>query len=243
MEKYILFYLLALFAEILGTLSGFGSSILFVPLASMFFDFKQVLGITAIFHVFSNLSKIVLFQKGMNKNIILKLGIPAVIFVIIGGILSKYVPKIELEIIMCVVLILISIFLLIYSDKKIAKTNQNLVISGVFSGFFAGLIGSGGAIRGLALSGFQIEKDIFIATSAVIDLGVDSSRAIIYILYGYIGSSSWSLILGLIITSFIGSYTGKKILVHISQPLFKKIVLYLILITSIVESIKILFFK
>ena len=56
MEKYGLFYFLALIAEILGTLSGFGSSILFVPLASYFFDVKEVLGITAMFHVFSNLS-------------------------------------------------------------------------------------------------------------------------------------------------------------------------------------------
>jgi uncharacterized membrane protein YfcA len=49
--------------------SGFGSSILFVPLASMFLDFKLVLGITAVFHVFSNLSKIYLFQSGIDKKL------------------------------------------------------------------------------------------------------------------------------------------------------------------------------
>lgn len=48
-EKYALFFILALLAEILGTLSGFGSSILFVPIASLFLDFKIVLGITAVF--------------------------------------------------------------------------------------------------------------------------------------------------------------------------------------------------
>jgi len=35
-ENYYLFFILALLAEILGTVSGFGSSILFVPLASIF---------------------------------------------------------------------------------------------------------------------------------------------------------------------------------------------------------------
>lgn len=85
MEKYWLFYLLALVAEIVGTISGFGSSILFIPIASLFFDFKIVLGITAIFHIFSNLSKIYLFRNGIDKRIALKMGIPAVISVIIGA--------------------------------------------------------------------------------------------------------------------------------------------------------------
>ena len=58
MGQYFIFFLLALLAEIVGTISGFGSSILFVPLASLVLDFKVVLGITAVFHVFSNLSKI-----------------------------------------------------------------------------------------------------------------------------------------------------------------------------------------
>ena len=96
MEKYFVFLVLALITEIIGTVSGFGSSILFVPTASLFFDFKAVLGITAVFHVFSNLSKITLFRKGINKDIAIKLGIPAVLFVILGAILTKYVPVKEM---------------------------------------------------------------------------------------------------------------------------------------------------
>jgi len=85
MEKYYLLLILAFVSEIIGTVSGFGSSILFVPIASLYFDFKTVLGITAVFHVFSNLSKIALFRKGINKEIGFKLGIPAIVFVIIGA--------------------------------------------------------------------------------------------------------------------------------------------------------------
>jgi uncharacterized membrane protein YfcA len=72
-EKYYLFYILAFFAEVLGTISGFGSSILFVPIASLFFDFHLILGITAVFHVFSNISKIALFRKGIDKKLHLNL--------------------------------------------------------------------------------------------------------------------------------------------------------------------------
>ena len=100
MEKYALFLSLAFLSEIIGTVSGFGSSILFVPIASLFFDFKTVLGITAVFHVFSNLSKIVLFRKGINKEIALKLGIPAVVFVMIGAWLTTLIPTEKLSLFM-----------------------------------------------------------------------------------------------------------------------------------------------
>jgi uncharacterized protein len=34
-----LFFLIALLAEVVGTIGGFGSSVFFVPLAGLFFDF------------------------------------------------------------------------------------------------------------------------------------------------------------------------------------------------------------
>jgi len=175
MEKYALFLSLALLSEIIGTVSGFGSSILFVPIASLFFDFKTVLGITAVFHVFSNLSKIVLFRKGINKEIALKLGIPAVVFVMIGAWLTTLIPTEKLSLFMNMAIVLLSIYLMINFNKPIQQNNTNLYIGGTVSGFLAGLVGTGGAIRGITLAAFQLPKEIFIATSALIDLGVDSS--------------------------------------------------------------------
>lgn len=234
-EKYYLFYLLAFVVEIIGTVSGFGSSILFVPIASIFFDFKVVLGITALFHVFSNLSKIVLFRKGIEKRIALRLGIPAVIFVIIGAFLSNFVPQVELELIMSFILILLSVYLIFYSNKTIETSNQNLYTGGVISGFLAGLIGTGGAIRGLTLTAFNLEKDIFIATSALIDLGVDTSRAVVYFLNDYMVKEFLVTIPILIIISIAGSWCGKLILHKVSQQLFRYIVLGVIVLTSIVQ--------
>lgn len=211
-KSYYLFFLLALLAEIIGTISGFGSSILFVPLASIFINFKLVLGITAVFHVFSNLSKIFLFQKGINRNIAIKLGIPAVIFVILGAYLTSVIPLKEIELSMNLIILGLTILLISGVGKKIKQTNFNLYTGGVISGFMAGLIGTGGAIRGITLAAFGLEKDIFIATSALIDLGVDTSRAVVYILQGYFQQEHIVFIPFLIIIAILGSYLGKKIL-------------------------------
>lgn len=240
MDKYYLFYVLALVAEILGTISGFGSSILFVPLAALFFDFKTVLGITAVFHVFSNLSKIYLFREGLDKNIALRLGIPAVIAVIVGAFLTELIHQQALELMMCVLLIGLSIYLLVFSEKKMAPSNTNLISGGLASGFLAGLVGSGGAIRGLTLTAFHLEKNIFLATSAVIDLGVDASRTVVYYANGYMDKDLLFLLPFLLGISMVGSWIGKKILAYIPQKQFRWLVLGIVCITAVVQLIKIL---
>ncbi len=238
----ILFFFLALIAEIIGTVSGFGSSILFVPLASAFFDFHVVLGITAVFHVFSNISKIYLFREGINKNIVLKLGTPAVIFVIIGAILTNYIPQKEIEMGMNIIILILAFYLLSGHHKKLNQSNINLYTGGTISGFLAGLIGTGGAIRGITLAAFQLEKNAFISTSAFIDFGVDFSRAGIYIYNGFFKTEFLIFMPFLIIISILGTYLGKKILIYLSEKIFQIILLSIICLTAGLQMIH-YFFK
>lgn len=239
-EEYIAFILLALLAEIIGTISGFGSSILFVPIASIYFDIRIVLGITAIFHLFSNVSKILLFRKGIDKTIILKMGIPAILMVLFGAVLSNYLPEYGIEVFMSFVLIILSIYLIL-SKKIIVPNNQNLIIGGGISGFLAGLIGTGGAIRGIVLSAFSLNKDIFIATSAFIDLGVDSGRAIIYAINGYVPKETIILIPILIGISILGTWLGKLVLNKIQENTFRYLVLIIVVISSIIHIMKVFY--
>lgn len=238
MDKYYLFLFLAFLSEIIGTVSGFGSSILFVPIASLFFDFKSVLGITAVFHVFSNLSKIFFFKDGVDKRIALKLGIPAVVFVIIGAWLTAFLPTAQLELMMSVILIALAIYLMYNFNKTVKQTDTNLYAGGVASGFLAGLVGTGGAIRGITLAAFHLPKNIFVATSAIIDLGVDGSRAFIYVGNGYFKKEFLILIPFLIVISISGAYIGKQILRRTSENAFRYLVLSLIIVVSVGQIIK-----
>lgn len=238
MDKYVWFFILAFCAEILGTISGFGSSLIFVPVASLFFDFKTVLGITAIFHVFSNISKIALFNKGIQKNIALKLGIPAVIFVTLGAFITTFISTQIIELGMNCLLIILAIFLLVWFNKPIQQSDTNLYLGGIASGFIAGIAGTGGAIRGITLAAFQLPKNLFIATSAMIDLGVDSSRAIVYTVNGYFQKEHIYLVPFLIVISILGSYIGKLILNYTSEKLFRYIVLTVVMVIAGIQIIK-----
>lgn len=234
-QKYILFYTLALVAEILGTVSGFGSSILFVPIASYFFDFHEVLGITALFHVFSNTSKMLLFRQAIDKRILLFMGLPAFLFVSIGAWLSRFAPVDGLKLILSIFLLAISVFLMAGKDRKTEANTKNLILGGTLSGLIAGMVGTGGAIRGITLSAFSLSKELFIATSAWIDFGVDASRLAIYSWNGYVRADFLYMIPILILISLVGSFLGKKIVLRISESIFRKIVLTLIISLSLLE--------
>jgi len=238
MDNLLLFFILALVAEIIGTVSGFGSSILFIPMAAMFFDFKIVLGITAVFHVFSNVFKIILFRKGVDRYVLLYLGIPAVIAVVIGAVLTAYIPVKIVEMIMSVAVLAIAVYMIFNQRMAFNKSNTNLIVGGTVSGFLAGLVGTGGAIRGLTLAAFELEKNAFVATSAIIDLGVDASRAGIYIWNGYFQAEHIKLIPMLIVIALVGSYIGKLILAKTSNEFFRYTVLLVVVATSIWQIFK-----
>jgi len=240
LTKYLpAFIILSLLAEIFGTVGGFGSSVFFVPVANFFLDFQAVLGITALFHVSSNITKIAFFRKGIDKKIILTLGIPAVLFVILGAYVSKFFDPVILTYILGGFLIALSLTFLIFNQLQVKPKTSNAIIGGTLSGFSAGILGTGGAIRGITLAAFKMSKDKFIATSAVIDLGVDFSRTLVYWFNGYIKVELLYLIPILIVIGIIGTWIGKRVLSYISQEQFRYIVLFLILgigIASIVSN-------
>lgn len=227
---------MALLAEILGTIGGFGSSVFFVPFANFYFDFHTVLGLTALFHLSSNFSKIFLFRKGLDKKLILNIGIPSIIFVIIGGVLSKYIDSLFLQIGLSVFLISFSLLFLIRKELVFKTGKRETWIGGSLSGFLAGILGTGGAIRGLTMAAFNLEKSVFVATSAAIDMGIDITRSMVYFLNGYLNKTTLIYIPFLLIIGFIGTFIGKYILSKISQVNFKIISLVLILIIGIITA-------
>lgn len=223
-----IFLLLALLAEIIGTIGGFGSSVFFVPIGNIYFDFYSVLGLTAIFHLSSNLSKIYLFRKGLDKQLLMRIGIPSVIFVIIGGLLSKVMDSGFLEVALGVFLVGFSLIFLIKRTLVVSPSKRNTLIGGSLSGFSAGLLGTGGAIRGLTMAAFNLEKSVFIATSAFIDLMIDLTRSVVYYNNGYIHYHDLKYVPFLFVIGLVGSYIGKKILVYIPQSKFRTLSLFFI---------------
>ncbi len=142
-------------------------------------------------------------------------------------------------------LIALATILLSKPKSKITPTLANSVTGGALAGFLAGFIGTGGAIRGVVLTAFSLEKNFFVGTSAAIDFGVDFSRMIIYLDNGFLPEEYIWYIPSLIVGAFLGSYLGKRILDRISQDTFRNIILGLILaigLSLVIKESQVLFF-
>ncbi|MBI3032746.1 sulfite exporter TauE/SafE family protein [Candidatus Woesearchaeota archaeon] len=229
----MLLFIGALFAGIAGTIAGFGSSTIFLPIALFFFEFKTALVFVAVFHIAGNLGRITFFRKALDKKLLFWFGIPSVILTLLGAFSVNYFSPQILKMILG--LFLLCFVVISFRTKKLSlkPTVINNIYGGSFSGFFAGLIGTGGAIRGAFLASYNLEKSLYIATAAAIALAVDATRLPVYLSSGFLPSEFYGIIPLLVVIAVIGSYIGKKIVAKIPQDKFRIIVLLSIAAVSI----------
>jgi uncharacterized membrane protein YfcA len=233
LSEEILFFISALIAEIIGTMAGFGSSTIFLPLALLFVDFKTAIILVAIFHLFGNLSRIIFFRQGFEKKIILQFGMPSILFSLLGALMIGILPQPVLKLVLGIFLITTSASFLIKPELKIPANTSTFIAGGSVTGFITALVGTGGALRATLLQGFNIEKIKYIATAATIALATDATRIPVYISQGFLTEQYFIYIPILFGIAISGSFLGRRIVKRINQELFRKIVLVAIILVSI----------
>ena len=233
MEEEILFFLSAFVAEIIGTMAGFGSSTIFLPLALFFVDFETAIVLVAIFHLFGNIGRISFFRQGFDKRIILQFGIPSVLLSLLGAFLIGIIPQPALKLILGIFLIVTSGSFLAKPGLKFTASTGTFIAAGSATGFITALVGTGGALRAMLLQGFNIEKVKYIATAATIALATDVTRIPIYISQGFLTEQYYLYLPILFGIALAGSFIGRSIVVKINQELFRKMVLVAIILVSI----------
>ena len=228
-----LFFLSAFISEVLGTIAGFGSSTVFLPLALLFFDFKTALVLVALMHIFGNIGRISFFKSSLDKHMLLVFGLPSVILTLIGALLVNFISQDILKGILGIFLVIYASLSLWREDLKVRGSFLNSIIGGGLSGFLAGLIGTGGALRGAFLTAFGLPKEKYIATTAAIALAVDLTRIPVYFAQGFLDDSYFWYIPVLFIIALAGSYAGKLVVKKIPHKTFKKVVLWAIIVIGI----------
>jgi uncharacterized membrane protein YfcA len=226
--------ILTIFASGIGTLTGFGSSTVMIPVLLIFFPLPITLLFAGILHFFNDIWKITLFRQGVRWKLILGFGIPGIIFSIIGASLAINAPEELLSRVLGAFLVGYVIFLLLKPKFKIKQSDALAITGGSLSGFLAGIFGIGGAVRSAFLSAFDLPKSVYIATAGAIALAVDSTRIITYYAGGIRLESTllWGLLI-FIPASFIGAKIAQKIVNKIPQKYFRIIIAVFLFIFGI----------
>lgn len=239
MAEYALFIVISYASAVAATLAGFGSSTLLVPMAVLFMDVRSAVFIVACFHLFNNIFKVRLFWRKIDFRTFLLFGIPSIAFAFLGALCIALLPVALIKTVLGIFLIVFAVYSLFKPRLALKKAVWSAVLGGSISGFFAGLIGMGGAIRGAFLISFDLAKEIYVGTSAMIAMVIDLTRIPTYLATGAVGSDEYFILLPfLLVSAYIGVRTGKRLLDRINQETFRRIVSAALLLIGI----KILFF-
>lgn len=229
----ISFFIIAFIAAAVASVAGFGTATMTIPFLSWIIGFKQAIILIAFFHGFSNLFKLIQLRQAVNIRLMLWYGIPTVITAIVGAYLLEVVAPKAIGLGIGIFLILFAIYTFINPSRTLPEREYVLVTGGLLSGFTAGLIGLGGAIRGAFLISTKIKKETYIATSAAIALFTDIARCTTYVVRGNLESQYYWYIPVLLIIGFIGTRFGVRLLKWLPELTVKRIILVLLILVSI----------
>lgn len=228
--EYLIICLAALIGSGLTLFSGFGLGTLLVPVFGLFFPIEIAIMLTAIVHFLNNLFKLVLLGKNANQKIVLRFGIPAILFAFLGAYLLSLLNDMHaileykignntfeimpIKLSIGIVLLFFSLFEIIPSLSKLQFDQKYLPLGGVLSGFFGGLSGNQGALRAAFLIRANLSPQSYIATGVVIACLIDISRLFIYSKEIIIQHNQFDYLLlsSATLSAFVGAFFGNKLL-------------------------------
>ncbi len=226
--EYFFIGFAALITSGLTLFSGFGLGTLLMPVFAIFFPVEVAIALTAIVHFLNNVFKLFLVGKFTDKDVLLRFGIPAIIFSYLGAkmllLLSGLRPVAAYElfgyffdvtpvkVVIAVLLVMFSITELTPGLANISLKRKYLPVGGILSGFFGGFSGNQGALRSPFLLKAGLSREGYIATGAVISCLVDITRLSIYVTHFFeaSGIENLDLLVTATASAFFGAFLGAR---------------------------------
>lgn len=228
MNPYAIVLSAAFFTSLLTFFSGFGLGTLLMPVFAIFFPIEVAIALTAIVHFLNNAFKFVLVGKFVKLNVIIKFGIPAVIFAFLGAKTLIWLSHLEPifqygwrgrqflimpeKLVISVLMIVFALLEILPKFKDLKFDSKYLPLGGILSGFFGGISGHQGALRSAFLVRSGLSKESYIATGIAIACIVDLSRLFVYFSYFQKTDiqNNFNLILFATLSAFMGSWIGSR---------------------------------
>jgi uncharacterized protein len=182
---------------------------------------------------------------------VLRFGIPAILASFIGAWLllkigdlrplyeyylgTKFHTITPVKLIIAVLLLVFTLSEIIPLFSRLTVNRNMLPVGGLLSGFFGGLSGLQGAIRGAFLVKAGLSAEAYIATGAVIACMVDFTRLSIYT-SRFINSGladNIPLVLAASLSAITGAFAGKNLIQKVTVGFVRKLVVIMLIGISI----------
>lgn len=229
----------ALVASCLTFFSGFGLGTVLTPVFALFFPVSVAIAMTAVVHLANNLFKIGMVGRDAHWPTVLRFALPAGLSAIVGASVlattSTLVPWVSYEWlgrahhitpVKALIGLVITVFALLELSPafaRLALPPRWLAVGGLLSGFFGGLSGNQGALRSAFLIKLGLSKEAYVGTGAVCTVVVDVTRLAVYgltlptALNSTQSNQSGVLVLVAVVSAFMGTYFGKRLLKKVTM--------------------------
>ena len=261
MEEFFLILLILALAMFVGSITGFGDSLIFIALATaIFLDVRIAIVLASFWSIFLSTFNAINYRHYYDKKFLKKQVIPGIIGIVIGSFLLVISSLLWLE-------LSLGIFILIYVMTKLNKIRKEGILSsenfkefsnldndkkeisnvlfftGTFSyGFLSGLIGASGPINVVLLEKTGHERESFIANFSLASLIISPFKLGIYLWNGLFPVEFIGVFLVGIILIFLLTKIGHWLTPKIPKEKFSFLILILLLIISIRLIVASIFF-
>ncbi len=249
--EILIISLIAFLVAILTFFSGFGLGTILTPVFMVFFPVELAIALTGVVHFFNNIFKLLLVGKNANKEVLIRFGIPAIIFAFVGSLIlinisnlkpifsysifEKEIAVLPVKFIISILLMIFALLDLIPAFNNIQFSKDKLPIGGMLSGFFGGLSGNQGALRSAFLIKAGLSKEAFIGTAVVVSTFVDFTRLSVYStrLLATDLTENITLIVIVTLSGIFGSFIGNKLLKKVTLKFLQVTVAIMLIVLSL----------
>jgi uncharacterized protein len=240
MSDYDLIALFSCLGALLTFFSGFGLGTILLPVFALFFPLPQAILLTAIVHLLNNLFKGFLIYKHIQFSVVLKFGIPAIVFAFAGAYCLELIEKWPVlywinnhsvplvAFILGIVILFFALFEILPIFQKLSFPPSMVYVGGMITGFFGGLSGHQGALRSAFFLRLGLSKEQLIGTGTAVAILIDVTRLSVYfksnVEFNYEKNTYYLLVA--IFAAFLGSYLGAYFLKKMTIPFVQKLVAF-----------------
>jgi len=222
---------LAVLAGSIAAISGFGIGSLLTPVLMVSMRPADAVAVLAIPHAVATTIRLLRLRSDVDVPTFKQFGVASAVGGLTGAMLQARLASPALTIVLAVLLVLSGSTELARRPVPLPQTPTWRLVGGLLSGFFGGLVGNQGGIRGAALLGFNLPPQQLVATATAAALFVDAARVPIYLLTAssVIAASTrlWMLVT---VGVTVGTFAGVPILGRIPQPIYRRVVGGLLLV-------------
>jgi uncharacterized membrane protein YfcA len=205
-------------------IAGAGTGSTLVPLFAQRLDFKLAVAAVALPHLAASASRAVRLRRAIDGKLFVRFGVVCAIASLVGALIHTHASSPIITYLFAALLVLAGLLGLTGWSERIRLGKKGAFIAGGLSGFLGGFAGEQGGIRAVALLGFDLKKEAFVATGTAVAVLIDVVRAPVYMVAQWDALKPvWGFVALAVSGVSIGTFVGGAVFQRIPEQRFSRI--------------------